>query len=167
MPENKTDFSAIVAALNAANVRYVLIGGLAMILHGSAHITQDIDIGYARDTENVTSLAAMLSTCHARLRGVPDDVPFVLDARTFRNTLNLTLETSLGAFDLLGEISGIDSFEGLWERAIGMDLEGLPVRVASLDDLIAMKRAANRPKDQTHVMELEALRRLIEEADAR
>ena len=60
------------------------------------------------------------------------------------------------------EIPGVESFEGLWERAVPMDLGGFIVRVASLDDLIAMKRAANRPKDQAHIRELLALKKLIE-----
>ena len=80
------------------------------------------------------------------------------------NARNLTLETDVGAVDLLGDITGVSSFEDLWERAVEMDLGGgLSVRVASLDDLIAMKRAADRPKDRLHLMELEALRRLVRE----
>ena len=80
------------------------------------------------------------------------------------NARNLTLETDVGAVDLLGDITGVSSFEDLWERVVEMDLGGgLSVRVASLDDLIAMKRAADRPKDRLHLMELEALRRLVRE----
>jgi predicted nucleotidyltransferase len=62
------------------------------------------------------------------------------------------------------EIPGVDSFESLWERAIPMDLGGFTVRVASIDDLIAMKRAANRPKDQVHLKELLALKELMGES---
>lgn len=60
------------------------------------------------------------------------------------------------------EIPGVDSFEALRERAIPIDLGGFVVPIASLDDLITMKRAANRPKDQSHLYELLALKKLIE-----
>ena len=163
MPEQTPDFGSVLAALNAAQVRFLLVGGLAMVSHGSAHITQDIDVVYARDADNLAALERGLAPYHPRLRGVPEEVPFMLDAPTLRNTRNLTLETTLGDLDLLSDIAGMDSFEGLWERSVEMDIEGIPVRVASLDDLIAMKRAANRPKDRLHLMELLALRKLIQQ----
>ncbi len=55
---------------------------------------------------------------------------------------------------ILAEPKGVDNFEGLWARADTMEMFGLAVRVASIEDLIAMKRAANRPKDQVHILEL-------------
>lgn len=138
MPEPGIDFRAVVQMLNDAGVRYVLIGGVAMRLHGSSHITEDVDVSYARNPENYAAIVQALAHHRPRLRGVPVNLPFVLDVRTFRNTLNLTLETDLGDFDLLGEVAGVRSFEDLWTRSLVMDLDGLPARVASLDDLIAM-----------------------------
>jgi hypothetical protein len=76
----------------------------------------------------------------------------------------LNLFTDLGEVDVMRETPGVDSFEGLWERAVPMDLGGFTVRVASLDDLIAMKRAADRPKDRNHLYELLALKKLLNEA---
>ena len=160
MPESAPDFAEILRRLNENNVRYVLIGGLAMVAHGSAHITQDIDVGYDRDRGNCDALAVVLRGMNARLRNAPHDLPFILDAQTFRNTQNLTLDTDLAPFDLLGHISGAEDFEALYQRSVQADIEGVPVRIASLDDLIAMKRAANRQKDQNHILELEALRTL-------
>lgn len=130
-----------------------------MHLHGVNNFTVDFDISFDRDPANCAALASALN---ARLRGVPEDLPFILDARTFRSVANLTLETDLGDFDLLAEPSGVESFLGLWERAVVMTADDLTFRVASLDDLMAMKRAANRPKDQAHLMELLALKRLME-----
>jgi hypothetical protein len=63
--------------------------------------------------------------------------------------------------ELLGHSAGIGSFDELWERSIEMALEGRSVRVASLDDLLGMKRAAGRPKDFEHIVQLEALKRLL------
>ena len=167
MQEQDPEFSELLARLHAAKVRYVLIGGLAMILHGSAHVTQDIDISYARDPENYEALSNVLKSIHARLRNAPPDLPFLLDSQTFRNTQNLTLETEFGSFDLLGQISGISSFDELYKGSTETLIDDVPVRIASLDDLIKMKRAANRPKDQNHLMELEAMRKIIEQEGKR
>ncbi len=152
------DFSNVLAALDAAGVRYVLIGGLAMIAHGSAHITVDIDICYARDQANLASLVTALKSSIPRLRGAPEGLPFFFDTRLFSNALNLTLTTDLGDVDLLGEVPGVGSFDALWEHSVILDLEGAEVHVASLDDLIAMKRAAGRPKDLAHLRDLEEIR---------
>lgn len=165
MQESLPDFPGILAALEEGNVRFVVIGGLAMVARGSTHVTKDIDLSYSRDPENLTRLVKTLRLHHVRLRGVPEDLPFLFDERTLRNAQNLTLITDLGDLDLLGDPAGIDDFEGLWERAAEIELYGMKVRVASVDDLIAMKRAANRPKDQSHLMELEALRKLLAEQE--
>jgi hypothetical protein len=157
------DFATILATLDANHVRFVLIGGLAMIAQGSDHRTQDSDVCYARDTDNLKALSSAIAPYKPRLRGVSDDVPFHLDVFTFKNTLNFTLETSLGAVYLLGEVAGIESFQGLWERSQTLELYDVVVHVASLDDLIAMKRAAGRLKDQLHLIELEELRQLPQE----
>jgi predicted nucleotidyltransferase len=162
------EFREIIQLITERNIHFVIIGGIAMRLHGSAHITQDVDFSYARDKENLQALSKALREKNARLRGVPEDLPFVLDEYTFRNTQNLTLITDLGEIDLLAVPDGIDSFEGLLERSVAMDLgEGLIVQVASIDDLIAMKRAANRPKDQSHLYELLALKKLLAEDNLR
>lgn len=155
------DFSNVLAALDAAGVRYVLIGGLAMIAHGSAHITVDIDICYARDPANLGSLVTALKSSRPRLRGAPEGLPFFFDTRLFSNALNLTLTTDLGDVDLLGEVPGVGSFEALWEHSVVLDLDGTEVHVASLDDLIAMKRAAGRAKDLTHLRDLEEIRTTV------
>jgi predicted nucleotidyltransferase len=137
----RTDFLNILKVLHDNQVRFVVVGGVAMRLHGSAHVTDDLDISYARNNENYEYLSKALHAHSGRLRGVPEDLPFILDARTFRNTINLTLETNLGSLDLLGQPAGIDSFEHLWENSEEMDIgEGLQVKVASLEDLIRMKR---------------------------
>lgn len=90
-----------------------------------------------------------------------------MDGQMLHNSTNMTLETRWGAFDLLAEPDGVDGFEGLWERAVAMEVEDMEVRVASIPDLIAMKRAANRPKDREHIMQLEALLRLLNETERR
>lgn len=153
----------IIETLNSGQVRYVIIGGVAMRLHGSAHITDDVDVCYGRDAANLQALADALAPYHPSLRGAPAGLPFVLDVRSLKASLSFTLETDIGALDILGEPSGVSSFDGLWERAVIMEVHGLPVHVASIGDLISMKQAAGRIKDQGHILELKALLKLTRE----
>jgi hypothetical protein len=145
-------------------VRFVLIGGYAGTVRGSALITGDIDVCYARDVENLQRLAAALVEMRARLRGpgVPDGLPFVLDAPNLRNGDSFTFETDVGNVDVLGTPAGTQGFEDLDGSATSVDIDGLVIRVASLDDLMRMKRAAGRPKDLIQLEHLGALREEIE-----
>ena len=100
----------------------------------------------------------------ARLRGpgVPDDLPFLLDATTLRNGDTFTFETDLGNVEVFGTPSGTSGFHDLAVSATSVDVDGLVVRVASLEDLMRMKRAAGRPKDLIQLEHLGALREEIE-----
>jgi predicted nucleotidyltransferase len=161
--ESHSAFRPILEALHNKKVRYLLVGGLAMRCHGSAHLTDDMDLYYARDAANLAALVEALAPLHPRLRGAPEGLPFRWDVRTLRSGMNFTLITDAADLDVLGDIAGADSFEAAWERAVEVELFGVPVRVVSLDDLIAMKRGAGRSKDQLHLLELERLRSLLSE----
>ena len=139
-------------------VRFVLIGGYAGALRGSPIITGDVDICYARDDENLHRLAAALQALESRLRGAPPDVPFQLDAAMLRAGDHFTFTTTAGSLDCLGTPAGTEGFTDLDASATDEDLDGLVVRVPSLDDLIRMKRAAGRPVDLIAVEWLSALR---------
>lgn len=158
--------SDILGALSRAQVRFVLIGGLAAQAHGSPSITYDLDICYARDADNLRSLASVLTDLSAVRRGLPADAPRMppLDARTLRAGGLFTLATRYGDFDLLANPDPGFDYESLTEHAIRATVADVPVLIASLDDLIAMKRAAGRPKDR---VELEILGALREEIDRR
>jgi hypothetical protein len=140
------------------DVRFVLIGGFAGALRGSPLITGDLDICYARDDANLERLAETLRSLEARLRGAPPDVPFLLDARTLRAGDHFTFSTSVGPLDILGTPSGTKGFADLDPNATDEVVEGMTVRVASIEDLIRMKRAAGRPKDLIAVEWLTAVR---------
>jgi hypothetical protein len=157
---------AILTRLVAARVRFVVIGGLAAQAHGSISSTFDLDICYARDRDNLESLARILTDIAAVRRGLPIDAPRMpqLDARTLRATSLLTLDTAYGPLDLLAAPDpGLD-YDQLAARSVRVDLRGVVVLVASLEDLMTMKRAADRPKDR---VELEILGALREEIDRR
>ena len=152
------DPERLLRTLTTHGVRYVLIGGWAAKLQGSPSVTADIDISYDRSSDNLDRLANALSGLDVRLRGVPDDIPFVLDKRSLRSSELLTLTSSYGDIDLIGDPAGSSGFDALEAHADTLELDDLHVRVASIDDLIAMKSAAGRPKDRVEVEILEALR---------
>jgi len=152
----------VLRTLVSHGVRFVLIGGYAAAIRGSPVITGDVDVCYARDDENMERLAAALQQLGATLRGAPPEVLFRLDARTLKAGDHFTFSTSAGPLDCLGTPAGTDGFADLDASATDEDLDGLVVRVASVDDLIRMKRAAGRPQDKIAVEWLAALRDELE-----
>src|SRR5579862_2435876 len=155
MPDEfRTDFIAIIEALSRHGVRFVLIGGLAMRMHGSSHETDDLDVVYARDPANLKAVVDALTSSSPRLRVRDGEIPFLWDTVTLQRGLNFTLRTDIGDVDLLGEAAGAPDFQQLWDCSTQFDVEGNPVHVASIDALISMKQAANRTKDQLHILEI-------------
>lgn len=135
-------------ALGNHGVDFVVIGGLAGLAHGSAYPTFDLDVAYARDRANIERMAAALKELDVTLRGAPPDLPFQVDAQTLSNGSNFTFDSPYGSFDILGDVAGISAYDELKGKSDAALIEDIEVRVASIDHLIAMKRAANRPKDQ-------------------
>ena len=148
----------LLRVLVEGGVDFVVIGGIAGVARGSAYMTQDLDIAYARDPDNLRRLAAALAQLDARLRGAPEDVPFLLDAETLKQGAHFTFETASGPLDILDRPDGSPPYPELKRRAgEPLDVDGLPVPVASLDDLIAMKEATGRPRDRVVASELRML----------
>jgi transcriptional regulator with XRE-family HTH domain len=147
----------LLGALIRNGVDFVVVGGVAGWIHGSSYPTYDLDVAYARDRGNLERLAAALAELKARWRGGPPDLPIVLDAAMLANGANFTFETPFGHFDVLGELSGIRGYEELRREARIESYDGLDIRVASIDHLIAMKRSADRVKDRLMVMEYKEL----------
>jgi hypothetical protein len=144
-------------------VEFIIVGGVAMNLHGSAHVTFDLDICYARHRANLKRIVAALSNYHPRLRGLPENLPFVWDEQTLQSGTNFTLTTDLGDIDLLGEVAGVGIYAEALAASVVVPLYGIECRMLSLDSLIASKRAAGRTRDLLSLPELEALREIAEE----
>jgi hypothetical protein len=161
------DFDRSLTILLEAGVEFVVIGGVAMYARGSAHLTKDLDLCYDRRPENVDRLIRALAPYHPRLRGAPEDLPFVLDAVTVTRGMNFTLMTDLGALDLLGEVAGLGGYSAALAASDRVELFGKPCNVLTLDGLIRSKRAAGRPRDLIAVQELEALRELGQQQEAK
>ena len=151
------DVERLLGPLVAHGVEFVVVGGVAGFAHGSSYPTYDLDVAYRRDNENVRRLVAALQEIGVSLRGGPPDLPFILDDRTIENGANFTFVTPHGDFDVLADVGGIRSYDELRGAADVKRLDGHDVPVASIDHLIAMKRAANRTKDKLMVEEYIAI----------
>ena len=148
----------LLARLAEHQIRFSVIGGVALIARGVQRSTEDLDIAYARDRENLARLARALQDIHPRLRGVPADLPFVLDEASLRRGLNFTLDTDLGPLDLRGEVAGLGSFELVDAASSELEIGGTKMLVLSLEGLERAKRAAGRPKDLVDLGYIRALR---------
>src|SRR5436309_1559144 len=112
------NFDRAVQALCDAGVEFIIIGGWSAILHGSAHVTTDLDIFFARRKGNLSRLVEALAPYHPRPADLPEGLPFVWDEATLRNGTIFTLTTELGRIDLLGEVSGVDKRADIWAYGV-------------------------------------------------
>jgi hypothetical protein len=151
----------MLGVLREHDVEFVVIGGLAVILHGVVRATKDVDIVPEQSVENLARLWSALEALAAKPRELaefrPEEMPmpFSLEG-LIDGGGNWVLETTLGRLDVMQWVSGIDSYE---ELRAGAETDETPeagsILFAGLDDLLAMKRAAGRDQD---LMDITALR---------
>ncbi len=151
------DLYALLGELGRGGVEYVLVGGMAAVVHGAPITTLDVDIVHARTGENAARLLAVLDRHGARYRGQPR-------GRVVRPTLegllgdgHHTLATDLGPIDVLGALAGGKGYAELSTDAETRGDGELTVRVASLRALVEIKVATNRAKDRLALPVLLAL----------
>lgn len=162
------DVRRIVEVLERHRVAYVIVGGAAALSYGATRATLDVDCVVQRDTDNLERLGRAMRELNARLRidGMTDDdarqLPIQLDARTLAGMELSNWTTDAGGLDVLTDIPTADGaragYERLAERASTLDSDGLVVRVAALQDIIASKEHSGRPKDRDALGELYELR---------
>jgi hypothetical protein len=160
-----SDLERIFAALAESGARYLVVGGVAVVLHGHPRFTADLDLAVALDAANVEAALSALERLGYRPRA-PVPLRAFADAEQradWRRTKDLTV-FSLWSAELPGTeidlfVAEPFPFEPAWARRLRADLGGISVNVAGLDDLIEMKRAAGRPQDLSDVRELEAIAR--------
>jgi hypothetical protein len=152
------EFRRLLESLHRNDVAFVIVGGIAATLHGSARLTFDLDIAYERTPENLSRLVGALAPFAPYLRGAPLGLPFKFDVETLKRGLNFTLTTSDGPIDLLGEISGVGGYRVARQHAEEATMFGGTYYYLDLDTLIISKKAAGRPKDFEAIAELEAIR---------
>jgi predicted nucleotidyltransferase len=145
------DFGQILADLNRAGVRYVLVGGIALIRHGVIRATRDVDAVLARDPANLERLRSLISSWSATR---PDGSPVPQDTIAPGKTINLA--TPHGDLDLLADRPSPLSFAELSARAEVRRVDGVEAPICSLADLVALKRIAGRERDHVDLRDLEA-----------
>jgi hypothetical protein len=159
-PERPYDAAAIIAALQNHRVKFVVIGAVAAIAHGSPLPTEDLDLTPDRAPDNLDALAAALRDLEAKLRTPQGSVKFPIEANMLAANVVWTLTTRAGDLDLVFEPAGTRGYDDLRRSAVELDLgSGEPVLVAALADVIRSKEAAGRPKD---IAQLPALRQTLE-----
>lgn len=160
---SKARFERIAKLLTARGVEFIVIGGRAETLFGSARVTQDTDLCYRRTKENLERLANALQEFEPKLRGAPPDLPFILDARSLALGSNFTFTTNAGDLDLLAEVEPIGGYDELLKNIETVQFGDIALKVISLDDLIRIKQHINRPKDRESLMHLLAIKRIRDE----
>lgn len=141
--------------LVAEKVEFVLVGGMAAIAHGSASVTEDVDVCIRFDEPTMRGVFRALEGTHPRERMNPTRPALGEDPLRFVGNRNLYVTTDEGIIDFLGEITGVGNFEPVARNAVELQLADFAVRVVGLEDLITSKRTLARPKDQRVARELE------------
>jgi predicted nucleotidyltransferase len=157
---DKSQLQQISNLLVAHGVEFLVIGGQAETLFGSARVTFDTDLCYRRTAENLQKLAAALRELKPTLRGAPPDLPFVIDARSLALGNNFTFSTRFGSLDLLGWVEPLGGYEELSKNAETYPVGNLQLRTISLEDLIQVKEHIRRPKDRDSLFQLKAIQQI-------
>lgn len=158
-------FEPIFQILNTAGVRYVVVGGLATVLHGYARATADVDLAVDLAPEEAAKMIRALVAA-----GFRPQVPVVPEDFANSAVREVWLqEKHMRAFSLVDPANPMRvvdlllkpgvPFEQLFSSSQEVMLNITKIRVASLDDLIGLKRQAGRPQDLADVVQLEAIRR--------
>lgn len=162
-PDRISNLRKITGCLVPHGVEFIVIGGQAETLMGSPRVTYDVDLCYRQSPENHERLAMALKGLNVKLRNVPPDVPFILDARTLGMGSNFTFNTSIVDLDLLGWVEPIGNYDAVLKNCQRYAIGELKVDVIDLDDLITIKKHINRPKDRESLYQLLAIKRIREE----
>jgi hypothetical protein len=144
--------------LSEHGVEFVIVGGVAATVHGSVRFTADLDVCAPLDQSNVAKIINALRGLNPRFRFRPDKMRMWEEPERFKDFKNLNLRTDWGVLDILGEVSGVGTYDQVAALSVPADLGGIVCRVLDLDALISAKRAANRPKDRPALIELQVIR---------
>ncbi len=160
MSRSEIDLTRIGAVLSSYGVDYVIVGGMAVVLQGGETTTLDVDLAFDRSVENVERLASGLEELSAK--------PKRWVAKGFRlqpadlGSKWLHLESDSGDIDLIAEVPGL-TYEAIKQGCDRFEIDGTLIQVASVKALIEIKSRTGRPKDATHLAELQGLLKLQQE----
>ena len=151
-------FLNLVDRLRDNDVEFVIIGGLAGIIHGTTRTTQDIDICCKFTPENILKLFDAIKETHPVHRMNPNRPVLELNSNNIKDFKNLYLDTDIGQLDCLNEVQGIGDFDEVFKNAITINIDERNYKVLSLDALIRAKKSLDRPQDKHDVIQLEAIK---------
>lgn len=155
------EFEKLIQRLSEYQVKFVIVGGYAAVIQGSALMTRDIDVSISLETQNILLLQDALKDLHPYHRMTPQKIPLDLDEIKASSIKNLYLQTDWGQIDCLGEVKGLGSFEDVEKHSEPINFEKFACKILDLSGLIIAKKAMNRPKDQHVVIELEAIQKRL------
>jgi len=157
------NLTRITRRLAEAQVDFVVAGGLSAYLHGSSLMTRDVDVACRMEPDNLGRLFEAFSDLHPVHRMTPQKIPFTREQAESGGYQNLYLSTDWGQLDCLGDIKGLGGYSACLAESHPIDIEGIHIRILSIDALIQAKRAMGRPRDLHAVLELEAIREKLRE----
>jgi predicted nucleotidyltransferase len=155
-----SDLPNLLRRLGRAGVDFVIVGGYAGVVHGCTLLTQDVDVCCEFSVANLLKLRDALADLHAVHRMTPGRKPLELTAENAGEFRNLYLDTDLGHLDCLSEIRGLGGYDEVSTASQTIEIEGIGVRVLTIDALIAAKGAMNRPRDREVIRQLKAIKGL-------
>ena len=156
----KSGFLRLIELLNKGGVKFVLIGGFAGVVHGCTYVTQDIDICCDFSSDNLLMLQKALKNLHPVHRMKPKRLKLKLTKENCTEFKNLYLDTNIGQIDCIGYVQGLGAYENIEPLSEIKDIDGLRIRVLTVDALIEARKAMNRPRDKDMLLQLQAIRKM-------
>ncbi len=156
----RSDFQNLLRRLVRAGVDFVIVGGYAGVVYGCTLVTQDIDTCCDFSPKNLLALQKAIADLHPVHRMTPGRQPLQLTAENAGHLRNLYLDTDLGHLDCLSEIRGLGGYDEVAKASQTVEIDGLPLRVLTIDALIVAKEAMNRPRDREAIRQLRAIKEL-------
>lgn len=158
-PSELPELEKLAEALNRHDVKWVLVGGMAVMLYGADYLTSDCDLATEKTEQNLRRLKAALEELGARPVRASDNGEFELDFSILLAPF-MHLKTEAGPVDIINRLPNVDSFQTLYDNALVVDVQGVQVRLAAIDDLIKLKTDTGRDRDQLHITMLESLKKV-------
>lgn len=147
----------ILERLVECKVEFVLVGGLAAMVHSAPVMTEDVDICLSFTRENLDRLVEAVRDLHPRHRLTAQRLPFEINDRNWSAFKNIYLTLDWGILDCLGEVLGIGPFVKVMEESELLPFDFGNCRVLSIGGLIRAKEAVGRPHDMKTVGYLRAI----------
>lgn len=152
------DYQKLIKRLVRNNVRFVIVGGFAAVLHGSSVMTEDLDLCASFREDNVINLLQAFKDIHPEHRLIGKTRPITESAKQLSACSNIYLKTDLGYIDVLSQLPGIGTYEEIIPHTILISLFDMDCRVLDIDTLKKAKKLMKRPKDKETILQLDAIK---------